>query len=795
MCSASLTITAAQAEPWQLTVHADRPGAAINPGFYGLMTEEINHAFDGGLYAELLQNRSFNDDATKPVHWSLVEDGGGKGNISLDHANPLNEARTVSLRLEVTAGGGRVGAANDGFWGIAVQPDTTYQATFFARSAGTPGPITVALESSDGQRAHARASVAEVGPEWKKYSVALTTGRDTVASSDNRLVISAAQPGTVWLGFTSLFPPTYKNRANGNRIDLMEKLAALRPTFLRFPGGNYVDPGHYEWKKTLGPVESRPGSVGAWQYRISEGLGLLEFFEWCEDLGMEPVLAVTDGRPWLPANGDVSPLVQDALDEIEYATGAVETPWGARRAAGGHPAPFPLRFVEIGNEDFFDKQQTYEARFTAFFDAIRAKYPSLKIISTRQDLKGRVPDLIDDHIYASPARMLRASETYDAHSRSGPRIFVGEWAANGDGVPTSTLRSALGDAAYLTGLERNADLVKMACYAPLLVNVNPGARQWPTNLIGYNALHSFGSPSYHMQVMFSRNKGDVVLPVELSGSEAPAPVEPPHGRVGVGTYETQAEFKDLSVTHDGKTLFAGVPEKGAAGWVSHGGRWQNKGGALVQTAEGREVWAASGDPAWTDYTYKVKARKTGGSEGFLILFHALGNDDLAWWNVGGWGNQQSGLEQRVGGEKSSFGEPQDLKVETGRWYDLEIDVKGRQVRCSVDGKLVAEETRPTPASHPPIYASASRDQSTQEVILKVVNAAATPETVRFSVEGVGGIAAAAGGQVLVGQPDDVNTVAAPTKVSPQPLAITDAGKNFTHEFPAHSVSVFRLVPR
>lgn len=792
--SYGLWATRAPAASWQMKVRADQPGARISPSFYGLMTEEINHAYDGGLYAELVQNRSFKDDANNPAHWSLAQEGAGS--ITLDKTNGVNAALDVSLRLDV-AGPGRVGVANDGFWGIPVRPNTPYRASFYAR-ATTTSPLTVSIESNDGQITLAQATVTGVTGEWQKYAVTLQTGAIT-PSLHNRLVIAtrAVRPGTVWLSFVSLFPPTYHNRPNGNRIDLMDKLAAMQPAFLRFPGGNYVDPGHYEWKITRGPVDQRPGHPGAWSYRASDGLGLLEFFEWCEDLNMEPLLAVTDGRGWLPGDGDVTPLVQDALDEIEYATGSAATQWGAKRIADGHAAPFKVRYVEIGNEDFFDKREVYDARFARFYDAIKAKYPALLLIATRGDVTSRRPDVVDDHIYASAANMLRASHNYDNYNRARPKIFVGEWATT-EGSPTPTLTAALGDAAYLTGLERNADVVVRACYAPLLVNVNPGARQWGTNLIGYDALRSYGSPSYYMQVMFNRNKGDVVLPLEFSAPgtlSQPAPPRQPHGAVGVGTWLTQAEFKDINVTQDNKTLLQANFAAGDTGWKESAGTWKTQDGVLAQSSNGQLSEATVGNPDWTDYTYSLKARKTGGAEGFLIPFHVQDEANFVWWNIGGWANTRTQLERSVNGDKTPLGASAATTVETGRWYDIRIEVKGRQIRCYLDGKLITTATDAPVMPNMPIYASATREDKSGDIILKVVNVAAEAQSLQINVQGGGRIGRTAVGQVLSGQPGNVNTTEQPTKVAPQTVRITGTSKNFTHEFPAHSVSVIRLKDR
>ena len=524
--------------PVTIRVDASKPGPRIDPMFYGLMTEEINFSYDGGLYAELIRNRAFKDDAKEPVHWSVVKDGGADGAIALGENGVPNTALTAALKLDATSvpAKGRVGAANEGYWGIPVKPDTTYRASFWAMADnGFGGPLTLSIETNDGATTWATVETPRIVNGWKKYTVTLRTTAKATPSTTNRFVVSAHSTGTVWLSLVSLFPPTYKNRPNGNRQDIMELLAAMHPKFLRFPGGNYVEGPDFEnrfnWKATIGPLEERPTHMSPWRYRSSDGMGLLEFLEWTEDLDMEPVLAVYAGlhidRGANILTGDaLKPHVQDALDEIEYATGATSTTWGRLRAKDGHPKPFPLHYVEIGNEDWLNNGTTsYDSRFTMFYDAIKAKYPSLKIISTFRTrdttfVHSRPPDLLDDHFYVTIPTALSQAHLYDSYSRSATKVFVGEWATN---TPTSGTRTgdtpmmayALGDAAWLTGLERNADVVVMNCYAPLFVNVNPGGRQWAVNLIGYDALTSFGSPSYYVQRMFSTNRGDIVLPVTI----------------------------------------------------------------------------------------------------------------------------------------------------------------------------------------------------------------------------------------------------------------------------------------
>jgi alpha-L-arabinofuranosidase len=512
-------------EPATLDIDAAHPGAHINPKFYGLMTEEINHSYDGGIYGELIQNRVFQNDPSTPGHWSLVQDNGGAGSITLDTTQPVTGAAalTNSLRVDVSHGQ-RVGAANDGYWGIPITPLTNYRASFWAKAGpGFTGPLTLDIESSDGTTVYASAQVPQITDIWTKYTVEFRTS-SVKPTADTRYVISTGSPGTFWLTQVSLFKPTYKNHPNGNRIDLMEKLATMKPAFLRLPGGNYLEGNtiaeRFEWKNTVGPIEQRPGHESPWGYRSDDGLGLLEFAEWCEDLHMEPLLAVYAGYS---LNGthvnpgpELAPYVQDALDEIQYLTGGPHTTWGAQRIADGHSAPFTLQYVEIGNEDFFDGSGSYNDRFAQFYDAIKATYPNLQVIATT-GVTSRMPDVIDEHYYRGPGSFENDVHHYDSYKRTGPKIFVGEWASQ-EGFPTPNLHAALGDAAWLTGLERNSDIVILESYAPLLVNVNPGASQWATNLIGYDALQSYGSPSYYVQVMFSNYHGDVVLPTTLTAT-------------------------------------------------------------------------------------------------------------------------------------------------------------------------------------------------------------------------------------------------------------------------------------
>jgi alpha-N-arabinofuranosidase len=552
LCAALVVV----AEPI-LTIQADKIVKPASPMLYGLMTEEINHSYDGGLYAELIQNRTFLDDSQTPKCWSLVKNNGAAETMALDTGETFNGK--VSLRLDVTSASkdSPASVANEGYWGIPVFPSTRYHASFYARfgpggssssssSSSSPdsGPITLSIVSDDGATVYASAHVSHLSSDWKLYEVTLKTGRGITPTAKTRFLVTVENPGTVWLGYVSLFPPTWKNQPNGFRKDLLQMLIDMNPKFLRLPGGNYLEGNtiadRFDWKKTIGPVMDRPGHDGPWGYRSTDGLGFLEYLRWCEDMNAEPVLAVYAGyslnHTHVNPGPDLEPYVQDALDEIEYVTGSTTTKWGAERAKDGHPKPFPLHYVEIGNEDWFDGSGSYDGRFTQFYKAIKAKYPQIQCISTignDADANLRVrssnPDVLDEHYYRSARVFLRDANHFDEYDRNGPRIFVGEWAAHestfppwdrrsADLPPTPNMKAALADAAWMTGMERNSDLIQMQSYAPLMVNVNPGARQWRPDLIGYDTLHCYGSPSYYAIKMFANNLGDQIPAVSSNDS-------------------------------------------------------------------------------------------------------------------------------------------------------------------------------------------------------------------------------------------------------------------------------------
>ncbi len=530
LAAAPLSTAAQQAA--HLTIDATKPVARVSPTLYGIMSEEINYSYDGGLYAEMVSNRTFQSTRGLSLeNWTLIQNGDARASIAVDSGTGPSMALAHSMKFvaEDATPQAEAGFYNTGYWGMALHPSTVYRGSFYAKAdSAAMGALTICLVNDKTGAVVASGTVPSLGGTWQKYEFTLKTGA-LAASADNHLEFLVEHPGTAWFSLISLFPPTYRDEPNGKRIDLMEKLAALHPAFLRFPGGNYLEGEqlneHFEWKKTIGPLVDRPTHTTPWRYWSSDGMGLMEFLTWCEDLHMEPLLAVFSGyalnQDHISPGNDLEPYVQDALDEIEYVTGSTATRWGAERAKNGHPAPFHLAFVEIGNEEYHDPSGTYDARFAQFYKAIKARYPRLQIVAAAPVTLVR-PDILDDndhalhtHFYRTAQQFFEDVHRYDHYDRRGPKILVGEWATR-EGSPTTDMGAALGDAAWMTGLERNSDIVAMASYAPLFVNVNPGGMQWPSDLIGYEALTSYGSPSYYAQVMFSTHLGDQIFDTRLS---------------------------------------------------------------------------------------------------------------------------------------------------------------------------------------------------------------------------------------------------------------------------------------
>jgi len=518
-----------------LNVDVDQPGHKISPILWGIFFEEINHSGDGGLYAELIKNRALSPkrQGNNLEGYSIVKSDGVDGRIYLSRDHPLNDVLKTSLRLNAynhVSTNQRIGVANEGYYGIPIRPDyNVYKASFYAKAEGSfRGPLTVSIESKDGSVVYASGQVARITDQFQKYEVTLTPNPDLIRtpSLDNLFTITASgvPNGTsLFFNVISLFPPTFKNRENGLRIDLAQKLVDAKPTFFRFPGGNFLEGDVLEqrfiWEETIGDVARRPGHMGTWGYYSTDGLGLMEYLLLAEDLNAEIILCVFAGYV---LNGDVvppqemGPYIESALNEIEYLIGDTNTTWGARRAADGHPEPFPLTYVEVGNEDW--SHTDYHLRYPLFYDAILAKYPHLQIIATL-DVNTRPIPIRDDHFYPDFGWFPDNHRLYDNAPRNGSKIFVGEYATLGPvmGQGAAHTAAAMDDAAFMTGLERNSDIVIMACYAPLFGHVDN--LSWRPDGIYFDGLQSFATPAWWVQHLFSNNQGDTYIPTSSDANE------------------------------------------------------------------------------------------------------------------------------------------------------------------------------------------------------------------------------------------------------------------------------------
>ncbi len=771
-----------------LTVQAGQPGVTISSNLFGIFFEEISSAGDGGLYAELVRNRSFEDNSSNPDYWTLVTNGTATGAMSLDTSQPLSPSNLTSLRLTLTNGFGTVGAANSGYWGIPVTSGASYNLGFYARgSSNFQSSITVWLENSNGSILYAWSSVAGVTTGWQHFTVTLTPNTTDPAA---RLALRISQPGTVWLDFVSLFPAqTFHNRPNGLRPDLANMLADLRPSFVRFPGGAWVDgagiPDFYNWEVTVGNPADRQPRWDLWGYMVDNGLGYHEYLQMCEDLGAVPLFAVNCGMDYsvaVPTN-QLGPYIQEALDAIEYANGDTNSFWGAQRAANGHPAPFNLQYMEIGNEN---GGADYDTHYAMFYDAIKAQYPRMKLIATAV-VSSRPMDVVDEHFYPDPTFFEQQSTRYNSYSRSGPRIFVGEYAVT-SGSGNGNLAGALGEAAFMTGMERNSDVVIMACYAPLFANLNN--KNWNPDLIYFTGTQAYGTPSYYVQQMFSLNRGDFVLPATVS-AVTDATNSTVHGAVGLGSWNTSVQYTNIVVTSNGVTLYqSDFVANGTNGWRVYNGTWSTNAGLYQQTDLITDCRSTTGNTNWANYTLTLRARKVSGSEGFLILFNWLDDNNWAWWNIGGWGNTLDGIEQMSGGAKSLVGSQVSETIATGVWYDIRVVLTGPRIQCYLNGQLIQDVTYSGGGG---LFASSSFDKAGGQIIVKAVNAYNQPVTTMFNLNGVDSISPTGTViQLTSGSPADENSLAAPTKVFPVTNTISNAGTNFTVTLPANSISILRL---
>ena len=790
-----------------VTIQANQPGAVVSSNLFGIFFEEINFAGDGGIYAEMVRNRAFNNSAN-PDYWTLVTTGTATGTVAVDFSQPLNTNKPGSLKLTKLSGTGGVGAANSGYWGMSLQSGATYNLNFCAMASNHfAGPVVVQLQNASGSTVYAQASFSGLTGNWQKFSASLvSSGTDTNA----RIVLSITNAGTVWLDEVSLFPQTtFYSRTNGLRADLGNMLAALHPSFMRYPGGNFIESttaaNAVRWKKTIGDTALRPGHLNdSWGYWSTDGFGLQEYLQFCEDLGMVPLYGINCGLMlgWngnsnntIPLN-QMGPWVQDALDLIQYANGDTNTTWGALRAANGHPAPFNLQYLEIGNEN---GGSFYDDRYALFYSAIKSNCPAMHLIATAVPSSAPL-EILDEHYYTSPGTFISYATKYDSYSRSGPKIFVGEYAVTAGTGTFGSLAAALGEAAFMTGMERNSDIVRMASYAPLFANVN--GMQWSPDLINYDSARGvFGTPSYYVQELFSQNRGDTVLPATVVITTNSADVTP-HGAIGLGSWNTSVQYTNIVVTSNGVTLYqSDFVNQGTNGWSVFNGSWSASGGLYQQTAQITDCYSTytnNNSTNWANYTITLQARKIGGAEGFLILFNVLDSYDWTWWNIGGWSDTLDGIEQMVGGTKTTYYPQVSQNIALNTWYYIRIVVTGAHVQCYLGTNavqaatnLVQDVTLPNATSG--LLVSSTYSKAAGQVIVKAVNPYSTAMATTFNLTGVNAIAPNATLiQLTSGSAADANSLASPTYVFPVTNAIASSGTNFTLTLPANSLSILRL---
>ncbi|MCX5338054.1 alpha-L-arabinofuranosidase C-terminal domain-containing protein [Streptomyces sp. NBC_00140] len=791
---------------YAITVDPAAKGAKIDDTMYGVFFEDINRAADGGLYAELVQNRSFeystddNRSYTPLTSWTVD----GTGQVVNDDGR-LNARNRNYLSL---AAGSTV--TNAGYnTGVHVEEGKKYDFSVWVRAeSGTT--LTVSLQDADGGLATARQVAAKGG--WAKYKATFTATR---TSSNGRLTVASSAAAA--LDMVSLFPrDTYKHQANGLRKDLAEKIAALQPGFVRFPGGCLVNTGSmedyseasgyqrkrsYQWKDTIGPVEERATNSNFWGYNQSYGLGYYEYFRLSEDIGAMPlpvVPALVTGCGQNQAVDDEVLLkrhIQDTLDLIEFANGPVTSTWGKKRARMGHPKPFHLTHIEVGNEENLPVE--FFARFKEFRAAIAAKYPDITVISNSgpddagstfdtawQLNKDAKVDMVDEHYYNSPQWFLQNNDRYDSYDRSGPKVFLGEYASWGN-----AFKNGLTEAAFMTGLERNADVVKLASYAPLFANED--YVQWQPDLVWFNNHASWNSANYEVQKLFMTNVGDRVVPSTATGT--PSLTGPIAGAVGLSTWATTAAYDDVKVTDaDGNSLLSDDFSGDASKWTHTGaGSWSVQDGQYVQTDVAAEnTMVSAGDTNWHDYDLQVKATKKSGKEGFLVAFGVKDTGNYYWWNLGGWNNTQSAVEQAVDGGKSTLISKAG-SVETGRAYDIDIKVRGRQVTLYLDGQEWGSFTDDKPAE--PFRQVVTKDKKSGDLIVKVVNAQSTAARTAIDLGGAK-VASKARVTTLTADPNAVNSETE-TPVAPVTSTFDGVAGRFTYTFPENSVTFLRIKQR
>ena len=811
----------------ELVINLQEKGAEVAPSMYGIFFEEINHAGDGGLYAELVKNRSFEELempegyyaegdvlhpkevcnhltgkvshgsfrwTTEPVPgWTLQAKDASAAGMKLTKENPKFSSAPNNLKVTIKDASTPVRLINEGYWGMNLVKGDSYRLrTILRPSADYKGKIT-ALLLSDKDEVLASAPVEVTGSNvWSDAQQMLSP---STTAAKGKLALEFDGTGTVSLDYVSLFPEkTFRDRPNGLRTDVAEMLQGLHPAFVRWPGGCVVEgislANRFEWKKTLGDPAARSGEYSTWGYRCSYGFGYHEMLQFCEDINADAMFVCNVGLGCQYRMGDASPedkiayYLDDCMDAIEYAIGDVTTEWGAKRAEQGHPDAFPLKYVEIGNENWGDE---YDKRFDIFYKAIKAKYPELILISNHGlGGTGKIEktDMIDPHWYVNPEFFFQNTKIFDNHPRGKYDAYVGEYACNAN-VGGGNMRAALSEAAFISGMERNGDLVKMASYAPLLENRND--RSWAVNLIWLDTDQVLGRSSYYVQQMAAENRPTYNVKSNITMS-TPRSLEYSAGSLGFGSWNTQVEFKDVKVTGEDGTA-ANLDLNNA---TDQKGTWTLKDGVLSQTSsETPSRYIVDGFSS-NHFTLECKVRKVGGDEGFFLYFGlSQGAKQGYVYNVAGWNNQTTAVESvsdgRTGGVVSKR---VSQSLENDRWYDVKLVVTPQKSELYMDGKLIVSYA---PETTPLQFFSSGYDEATGELIVKVVNAEAVAYPLSVKLDGVNQVEKTGKVISLSAASDmDENSFEEPKKIYPQESEFKGFGKNFSYTFPPFSYTILRV---
>jgi alpha-L-arabinofuranosidase len=764
---------------------------------FGIFFEDINNAADGGLYGELVQNRSFefdpvdNPEFNAMTAWDVVQRKGSACSVHIEQHHPLNSNNPHYLVLEVLSEGEGAGIANRGYnTGIPLRKGAEYRFSLYARQISkSVSPLEIRLESSTGI-IYGNTEIHPDSHEWKQYHASLVSSEEDFSG---RLVILARKKTTVALDMISLFPKdTFRGRENGLRKDIAELLADLRPRFMRFPGGCLVHSGSldpddrismYRWKNTIGDVAARPPRRNNWRYNQTLGLGFYEYFLFAEDIGAEPL-------PILPAGYDphsrraapldeMEPWIQDALDLIEFANGGPDTAWGKKRAELGHPEPFNLKYLGIGNEevgeDFFERYKLIHKR-------VKEKYPEIKLINTAgpnaagsefergwASARENGSDYVDEHYYQAPEWFMANMHRYANYPENGPRVFLGEYASWG-----SSYRNALVEAAFMIGLEK-APAVGLACYAPLLSNAD--YQKWYPDLIYFNNHQAFGSACYYVQKLFMNHQGDDLLAV--SADHLPEPektYEPIRGKIVVVPTKATVQYKDFELVDPHTGMVRKLPD------VLTGGA------SLIPVAETEGDFILRFTAVKLDESNQASPF---GERGLEIRFGWQNEDNYLSWRIGAWQNQDSFLRSVVSGKSSDL--TQSLfTVKEDVEYRCELRVTQRKMSGIINGSVINEAEDSLPVIDP-LYYTASLDRESGDIIVKVVNLTEHERRVTISLEQYGAQGLNGTLYEMKGyDPDDENSFDDPKKVAYTERPFRAEKPEFEHIFEPRSLSVFRF---